>query len=371
MFKIFIPIIVTFLLTMQSSAQESEFAMRFFGTGTNDIDRVKIPIRNKPVNIGATAFTIEFWMKADLADNPSPECTSGYDTWINGHIILDRDIYGAGDYGDYGISLYGGKIAFGVNNGSAAETLCSTISVADNQWHHIAVTRTLGGLMRIFIDGQPAGEVNGPGGNISYRVGRTTTWPNDPFIVLGAEKHDVGPSYPSYNGFLDELRISRGIRYNTAFFPPSRFKTDSKTLALYHFDEGSGTRLIDSSGAFGGPSHGVVKRGGPSQGPKWTRESPFAAKPNLLTPQNNVSVSSGVINFSWQPLAAAQQYTLRIFKPDNSVFYEGNYSPTSCDASVCSASVNISTPSQYRWRVLATMSNRTMRSLRYTLSVTP
>lgn len=47
---------------------------------------------------------------------------------------------------------------------------------------------------------------------------------------------------------IDELRLSRTARYDRDFAPDSRFEPDSDTLALYHFDEGEGDALNDSSG---------------------------------------------------------------------------------------------------------------------------
>jgi hypothetical protein len=117
----------------RATLASSGYSLRFSGTGSGDIDRVKIPITgaNNPVNIGAGDFTIEFWMKAQPGDNGSAACQSGGDAWIYGNTIIDRDIFGSGDYGDYGISLYGGRIAFGVHNGSTGATLCGASNVAD------------------------------------------------------------------------------------------------------------------------------------------------------------------------------------------------------------------------------------------------
>jgi len=49
-------------------------------------------------------------MRAQAAQNPlGTSATSGpNDDWTLGHVIVDRDISGSGDYGDYGISLAGG-----------------------------------------------------------------------------------------------------------------------------------------------------------------------------------------------------------------------------------------------------------------------
>lgn len=266
-----------------SVAQNRGYSLRFYGHGVDDIDRVMIPIDpSVPADVGATDFTIEWWMKATLEQNGSPSCTPGGDKWIYGNLIFDRDIWGPGDYGDYGISLAAGRIAFGANHGDSGETLCGSILVADGDWHHVAVTRRRSdGLMRMFVDGQLDGEVDGPGGDVSYRDGRSTWTEDDPFLVIGAEKHDAGPAYPSYSGWIDEVRLSDVVRYTTGFEPPSApFTSDGNTVALYHLDEGpasacTGT-VLDSSGASGGPSHGTCNYGGADPaGPVYTTDVAF------------------------------------------------------------------------------------------------
>jgi hypothetical protein len=260
------------------------YSLRFFGNGVNDIDRVKIQIDpHVPADVGATDFTLEFWMKANPGDNSSNavSCNTN-DGWITGNIIFDRDIWGPGDYGDFGVSLTGGKIAFGVSYGSSGNTICGNIVTTDGQWHHVAVTRRFSdGQLCIFVDGQQ--DTCGPGNvgsnrDISYRDGRSTSFPNsDPFLVIGAEKHDAGPSYPSYRGWIDEVRLSNTLRYTGNFTRPSTpFIPDGFTVALYHFDEGSGNTINDSSGAAGGPSHGVRKYGGSPPGPEWSTDTPFS-----------------------------------------------------------------------------------------------
>ena len=47
---------------------------------------------------------------------------------------------------------------------------------------------------------------------------------------------------------VDELRISQGVVYDKEFAPPAKLTADKNTLALYHFDEGFGDVLKDSSG---------------------------------------------------------------------------------------------------------------------------
>lgn len=280
--KIFLPSLCLILLLTASyahAAPNANYSLRFYGNGVNDLDRVKIKLDApaRPVDVGGS-FTLEFWMKANPGENTATVTCDANDGWITGNIVFDRDVYGAGDYGDYGIALTDGRVAFGVSKGNSGNTICGATNVTDGAWHHVAVTRhKKTGALKIFIDGVLDAQGTSVTGNISYRDGRATSYPNsDPFLVIGAEKHDAGPAYPSYSGWLDEVRISRGIRYANNFTPPSQpFVTDAKTLALYHFDEGAGKKINDSSNAPGGPSNGKRKFGGSPAGPVWSGDTPF------------------------------------------------------------------------------------------------
>ncbi len=273
-----------------SMAQREAGSLRFNGNGDNDIDRLKISLDNPPsaIDVGEN-FTIEFFMRANGGENSSGTCLTGNTAWVSGNTIIDRDIFGAGDFGDYGISLFGdtGAIAFGVSLGAAGVTLCGQTNVADGEWHHIALTRdNTTGVLQLFVDGTLDGFANGPVGGISYRDGRSTIWPNDPFLVIGAEKHDAGPAYPSYSGWLDELRISTIVRYSSTFTPSDEpFTTDPSTVGLYHFDEMRGNTINDTSGQ----NNDAVRRfGGNPQGPAWSNETPFVVSEEPgETPDNN------------------------------------------------------------------------------------
>jgi hypothetical protein len=272
---------------LHSNAQQS--SIRFYGNGVSapDQDRIKIAITSSsPVNV-AYDFTLECWIKCNAANNNGVVYNTGDGNgWITGNIIIDRDVYGNGDTGDYGLAIGTGTgvpssarvVAFGIDRLGTGITIRGNTNVANNNWHHIAVTRnSTTGVVRLYVDGNLDATGIGPTGNINYNTGRSTSYPNsDPYIVLGAEKHDAGSSYPSYNGLLDELRISSVIRYTGNFTPPGvPFTTDANTLGLYHFDEGTGTVAGDVSGAAGGPSNGILQAGGSPVGPVWTNESPF------------------------------------------------------------------------------------------------
>jgi len=263
----------------QTQAQSSGgYALQFYGNGVNDIDRVKVRIDpHTPADVGGD-FTIEFWLKTTATGGTCAPGASG-DGWITGRTIIDRDVYGGGDHGDYGIALASGRICFGVAQGSSGRTIYGSTNVANGQWRHIAVTRNASsGQMQIFVDGQPDASGTGPTGDISYRNGRSTSYPNsDPYLVFGAEKHDIGSAYPSYSGLLDDIRISNVVRYTGAFTRPAApHVVDGSTVALYRFDEGSGTTISDAAGG-GGP--GVLRFGGSPAGPVYVTDTPFGGSP--------------------------------------------------------------------------------------------
>ncbi len=122
--------------------------------------------------------------------------------------------------------------------------------------------------MWLFVDGVLEAQADGPDGDVSYPDDATPASPNDPFLVLGAEKFDTGAAY---DGFMDEVRISSALRYAGVFTrPTSPFTADADTAALYHLDEGAGAVAGDSADVAGGPSDGALASGGSPAGPEWT-----------------------------------------------------------------------------------------------------
>ncbi len=255
-------------------------ALRFFGNGVNDIDRVKIRIDDPgtvepgpPVDVGATDFTIELWLRADPGDNDAAAVDCGdNNNWILGNIVIDRDRFNQGRA--YGLSIAGRRLVWGVDGDFSSFTICGATIIDDAEWHHVALQRRRSdGRMELFVDGALDAQGIGPGGDVSYpddgAPGNFCGGPcvnSDPFIVLGAEKHDAGSAYPSYAGFMDELRYSTTLRYGADFAPPaSGFTPDADTVGLYHFDEAGGTTIEDSSGV--GPSPGELRFGGSPAGP--------------------------------------------------------------------------------------------------------
>ncbi len=162
-------LLLLWLAPVAAHAQGSQYALRFYGTGVGppgQQDRALLPIDDNapgpdasaPSDVGAGGFTIEFWLRGTLADNDTANGGGDVETfdfnWIDGNIILDRDVW-CGSERKYGISIAGGFVRFGTASGDVplfdpTHTIEGDVNVLDGTWHHVAVTRdaTLG-LKRI------------------------------------------------------------------------------------------------------------------------------------------------------------------------------------------------------------------------------
>ncbi|MBW2292511.1 MAG: LamG domain-containing protein [Deltaproteobacteria bacterium] len=272
-------------------------SLRFYGHGGSAGDNFVFPDRVKilveppsQANVGAGDFTIEFFMRSPIGENPNPALSCGFGLdWVNSNIMIDRDRFNQGR--TFGIGLLGGAVAFGASDEFVGYTLCGTTDLRDDLWHHVAVERRASdGRLRIWVDGLLDAEgptSGGPSEDMSYAAsavpgsfcspdggsGSQSCQNSDPYLVFGAEKH--GFQGINFSGWLDEVRLSNTIRYTASFPAPSvPFSPDGSTLALWHFDEGANSTLGDSTT---GGSHGTIFVGGtPPAGPVWSTESPFA-----------------------------------------------------------------------------------------------
>jgi serine/threonine protein kinase len=139
----------------------------------------------------------------------------------------------------------------------------TTAPVADLQLQHVAlVCDPVKKSGQLFVDGVPAV------GSISPTQLQIDNALDSPNLVIGC--------FPAgdltRNGFLEgrlhEFRVSQSARYSAGFKPTRRFEPDADTLALFHFDEGSGTEVRDASG---NGHHGKVV------GAKWFTTNPPAS----------------------------------------------------------------------------------------------
>src|SRR5262245_28938352 len=162
-----------------------------FGAASLHFDGNTSAAAGQAVNVGATDFTIEFWMRARAADNTAEPVVCGSNaSWLGGNVLIDRNRRDADR--SFGVAIAGGKLVFGVRgDGTGDRTICGSRPVLDDAWHHVAVERRRSdGRMWIWVDGIRDGEADGPGGDVSYPDGDAARndAPNERYLGFGADK---------------------------------------------------------------------------------------------------------------------------------------------------------------------------------------
>src|SRR5262245_5956971 len=176
-------------IVLAALAQQSEFSLRFHGTGQNQQDRLRIridddapgPDASAPCDVGNGSFTIELWLRGRKGQNAASggagDMETADESWRDGNVFLDRDIDG-GSRREFGASLAGGHVRIGTGAGDAgkdtANTIEGSVDVLDTEWHHVALVReATSGIKRIYVDGVLDFEsaVNASKADLSYPDG--------------------------------------------------------------------------------------------------------------------------------------------------------------------------------------------------------
>ena len=104
----------------------------------------------------------------------------------------------------------------------------SGAGIATATWYHVALARE-GTNTRLFVDGTQRG----------IKTSDTTNYGASKGVVIGA---DFDGTSNSLAGYIDELRIEKGVaKYTAAFTAPTAALTgDADTKLLLHFDGSAG-----------------------------------------------------------------------------------------------------------------------------------
>ncbi|MCY2990988.1 MAG: hypothetical protein NTY19_24395, partial [Planctomycetota bacterium] len=131
----------------------------------------------------------------------------------------------------------GDRLAFTVD-GSPSHYILSADRCCAGKWQHLAGVWD-GQQCRFFLNGLPQREVQGAPPSVR---GSTRC-----FVIGCSSPLDSDPRMYFWPGWIHEIRISKVARYTEDFTPQQRFDADESTIALYHFDEGSGNIAHDAS----------------------------------------------------------------------------------------------------------------------------
>lgn len=187
-------------------------AIKKFGTASAYFDgvgdRLGLPMSSK-FNIGTSDFTVDFWYY------PISAVTSD-------RVLQTRD-------GDLYCGLYishasASSLTFNSSvNGTTFDTAGITVSITQNIWNHIAFVRS-SGVLKVYINGVQSGATPTVSGALYYNVTDT--------MIIGGQT-----SGRTINGYIDDLRITKGVaRYTTNFQPAQYAFPETRTPVKTHLD---------------------------------------------------------------------------------------------------------------------------------------
>jgi len=161
-------------------------------------DYVSVP-SSPSLSMGASDFTIEMWIYK-LSNNPN---TSRF--WNpDGNLISDVHL---------GLDANGNLWSYGSSNGTSwnAWAFSTGIPIPIGVWKHVALVRS-GGTVTLYADG--VGTV------MTSALGTTALYDDGNTHVIGGQ--GTGPD-SGFNGYIDEVRITKGVaRYTANFTPPTQ-----------------------------------------------------------------------------------------------------------------------------------------------------
>ncbi len=187
--------------TSNNGASISTVQSKFGGSsllldGTNDY----LSIASNSVFDLTGDYTIEFW---------------AYSSTIGNGGLLHRGFYNNTNWSGLSFSIrgIGGSIRFYFYaTTNANEQYIDATTPSNNAWHHFAMVKS-GTTGRVFIDGTLSGTINGlntpAASSQTLRIG---VW----------DYFSVSPGAEYFNGYIDEIRITKGYaRYTGSFTVPA------------------------------------------------------------------------------------------------------------------------------------------------------
>lgn len=175
----------------QISTAQSKFggaSILFDGSG----DFVHLPTTTALSMPGA--FTIEMWVYPSVS------------------MVAEKYLFSSINVGSFTIQTVGSNLLTYDTSGHVHGSPPSS-----GAWHHYALTRNASGVLQGWLDGSLYG----------------SSWTNASTTVYGMSNSDIGSrtsgtAAQSFSGYIDDVRITKGVaRYTSAFTPPARAFPDS------------------------------------------------------------------------------------------------------------------------------------------------
>jgi hypothetical protein len=186
--------------TANGNAQVSTAQAKFGQSALFDGNGDSLTATNSNLSLGSSAFTIEFWFRRIG--------NTGESGFLLQALLTSRasDSASSASY-DVFLSRFGGlstpRLAFGTPGTTYMQTAAGTV-INNDQWYHVAIVRS-GNTFTIYLDGV----VDGTTTNSNLNDTQTT-------LYIGGKS---GSNLGQFNGYIDDLRITKAARYTAAFTP--------------------------------------------------------------------------------------------------------------------------------------------------------
>jgi Leucine-rich repeat (LRR) protein len=201
------------------SEDNSRFALDFNGSSSH----VVVPLKPD----WTLPFTVEAWVCPSI---------------LTGHREFLCDAQTAG----VAFGFYDGVCSFLLHDGRKYRSVRALKTAVPAKEIHLAGVFD-GDRLNLFVDGKRQGA-----GTAFTGRAKLSRLP----LHIGANPETGNRVIKVFSGTIDEVRVSKVARYQSDFTPSRRFKTDTETLALYHFDESNSRNAVDSSG---NARHGQIR----------------------------------------------------------------------------------------------------------------
>jgi hypothetical protein len=228
----------THTVTANGNAQISTAQSKFGGAsglfdGTGD--GLSVP-DSADWYFGTGEFTIDCWVRFNALPASGAYVTFLRQGSDDTHLWIYHVYNNLGTY----------QIQFAVLNGGVIiNTIQNSPGLSTNTWYHMAVVRN-GNNFMLFQDGTQIGSTVTDSDEIQ-----------DIGAVLTIADHPTAPE--DLNGWLDEVRISKGVaRWTSGFTPPvAAYTTDSNAVLLLHMDGTDGSTTFTDSSAVTEPDFSI------------------------------------------------------------------------------------------------------------------
>jgi len=218
-------------------------------------------------------FTIDFWVNpVDFSDQ----------------MYIDRAQAGGPDTSNvFQIGIYNDDLYFDFRGGGATSDNCDATELTIGAWNHIAVVRN-GGNIYMYVNGVQKAS-----------AATTLDFDNAYPVNIGRNQYN---NTMYFNGYMDEVRISKGVaRWTTAFTPETEpYTSDANTQLLLHFsdvDQGETPATVIDSGNTG---HTVTNQSSNVSGCGywWTGSMEFDGNTDYLSVSNHADWDFGSGEFT-------------------------------------------------------------------------